>query len=181
MKYFFSLFVILSFVISCTTSKENINNKLRNDFSNEELKLIELSKEMISNCYYGSFITIDQNGQPKTRVMEPFAPDENMEIWMATNPQSRKVKEIKNNSKTTLHYFDKNNMGYVSFYGNAYIINDDSIKATKWKKGWERFYKNQKEDYMLIRFIPQSLELISISKGYTGNEKSWKPHIVLFR
>jgi general stress protein 26 len=172
--------LVFSLLYSCTSNKQTYE-KLRIDFSKEETDIIKLSKEMIRNCYYGSFITIDQNGQPKSRVMEPFAPDENMEIWMATNPRSRKVKEIKNNSKTTLHYFDKNNMGYVSFYGNAYIVNDDSIKSIKWKKGWEQFYKNQKEDFMLIRFIPTSLELINISKGYKGNKKSWKPHEVILR
>lgn len=172
----FTLFIL----ISCN-SESSINDKFRVDFTSEEKNIISLSKEMVSNCYYGTLITIDSKGQPKARVMEPFSPDENMEIWLATNPKSRKVNEIKNNSKATVHYFDKNNMGYVSFYGNAYIVNDEKVKSTKWKKGWERFYKNQKEDYMLIHFIPQSLELISISKGFTGDKKNWKPHQVLLR
>jgi len=179
MKYTIQLVFIL-FIISCG-QKNDINSKLRSNFDDDEKEIIKLSKEMIGNCYYTTLISIDKSGQPKARVMEPFSPDENMEIWMATNPKSRKVKEIKNNSKTTLHYFDKNNMGYVSFYGNAYIIDDNKIKTTKWKKGWERFYKNQKEDYMLIRFIPFSLELISIPNGFTGDKKSWKPHKVSLR
>ncbi len=176
---YFSLF-FLPFFYTCSTTTID-KSKLRKDFTDEEMKIIDLSKEIINNCYYGTFITINKSGQPKARVMEPFEPDENMEIWMATNPKSRKVNEIKNNSKATLHYFDKNNMGYVSFYGNAYIVNNEKIKTAKWKKGWERFYKNQKEDYLLIRFVPDSLELISISKGYTGNKNTWKPGGVVLR
>jgi len=179
MNRYIIIFLLIS-VFSCSSSPVN-NGNLRDNFTQEEIKIISLAKEMTSNCYYGTLITVDSKGQPKARVMEPFALDKNMEIWLATNPKSRKVSEIKNNSKATMHYFDKNNMGYVSFYGNAFIVNDDSIKSVKWKEGWERFYKNQKEDYMLIRFIPQSLELISISNGYTGDKETWKPHKVKLR
>ncbi len=177
MKYFI---IISVFLFSCNTSPR-IDKQVRNNFSDGEKELIALSKTIMNNCYYTTLITINQKGQAKARVMEPFPMDEKFEIWMATNPKSRKVSEITNNSKTTVHYFDKSTMSYVSFYGNAFIINDEKTKSTKWKKGWERFYKNQKDDYMLIRFIPDKFELISITKGFTGDKNTWKPHVVDLR
>jgi general stress protein 26 len=107
--------------------------------------------------------------------MEPFLPDNKFIIYLATNPLSRKVKEIKNNHRATLHYFDKNSVGYVSLMGKITIETNDSIKKSLWKAGWERFYKNQDDDYMLLKFTPDYLEVISITEGLTGDKKTWKP------
>jgi len=77
-----------------------------------------------------------------------------------------------------LHYFDKNKLAYVSLMGNAFLVNDDKIKQKIWKEGWERFYPNRKTDYLLIKFIPKTIELISITDNYTGDKTTWKPHQV---
>ena len=179
MKYFSVIFIVIAFY-SCTSNK-NKSTKFRSDFSNEEQQTIIVAEEIIEKTYFGSLITIDVEGKPRVRVMEPFEPEEDLIIWMATNPKSRKVTQIENNPKVALHYFDKNQLGYVSLMGKAYIVNDNAIKAEKWKEGWEKFYKNQEEAYMLIKFVPEALELINIAKGYNGDEKTWQPHKVVLR
>ena len=179
MKYFLFAMSIFTF-LSCT----NVNSAqedIRSDFTHEEQKIINLSKEIIKETYFATLITVDKNGQPRARVMEPFEPDNNFIIWLATNPKSRKVAQLKNNSRATLHYFDKNDLGYVSLMGNAFLINDEVIKSKKFKDGWHKFYKNQKEDYLLIKFIPKTLELISIPNEFTGDSLTWKPHQVQLR
>jgi len=185
---FFSLTFLL---LSCNNSKqanevalgnnEVVSEKLRIDFTEEEIALIEAANEIIESSYYCTLVTIDKEGEPKVRVMEPFKPDDNYEIWLATNPKSRKVQQIKNNSKSTINYFDKTELSYVSLMGNAFIVNDEAIKSQKWKEGWEQHYKNKKEDYLLIRFVPESLELVSYTKGYTGDKITWAPDQVLLR
>jgi general stress protein 26 len=122
---------------------------------------------------------LDAKNQLRARIVEPFLPEKNHIIWMATNPKSRKVTQLKRNSTTTLHYFDKNKLAYVSLMGNAYLVTDDSIKNTKWKVGWEKFYPNRTTDYLLIKFVPKTLELISISNGFFGDKTTWKPHKVV--
>ncbi len=179
MKFVYYLF-FFTLLFSCTT-REDLSEEIRQNFTNEELKIIALSKEIIKQTYYGTLITIDREGQSRARIMEPFEPDKNFIIWLATNPKSRKVSQLKENSSVTLHYFNKDNLEYVSLMGNAFLIDDDVIKSTKWKKGWERFYKNKKEDYMLIKFIPKTLEMISIANAYNGDSATWKPHQVILR
>ena len=176
MRYFFTFFLF----ISCT-SKDLLPESFRDDFTTEEQKIIRLSREIIKDTYFGTLITIDKEGQPRARVMEPFTPDDNFVIWLATNPRSRKVAQVKKNALATLHYYDKAKFSYVSLMGKAFLVNNDSIKATKFKEGWDAFYKNQKEDYLLIKFIPKTLELISIPNKFTGDSLTWKPHKVLLR
>jgi len=179
MKY---LFLFLIFIWSCSTQQESaILSTLKKDFTEEEQKTINLSKEIIDNTYFGTFITIDSDGQPRARVMEPFAPDDDFIIWLATNPKSRKVTQIKANPKVTLHYFDKKKLGYISLMGQAFLVNDKAIKESKWKDGWENFYPNKDKDYLLIKFIPKTLELISIPNKFTGDAVTWKPHQVILR
>lgn len=174
------LFLILLF--GCTSQSEKTTTGIfRKDFTVEEQKIINLSKDIIQETYFGTFITIDKEGQPRARVMEPFAPDDDFTIWLATNPKSRKVAQLQANPKATIHYFDKNHLGYVSLMGTATLVNDPKIKASKWKDGWENFYPNKDKDYLLIKFIPQTLELISIPNKYTGDSVTWKPHLVKLR
>lgn len=172
MKKYLSLVVI--FLLSCQNPVSNQSN-YRNDFNPEEVKIMQAARNIIEGAYYGSLISLDKNMQPKARIMEPFKPDEHFVIYLATTPKSRKVLEIKNNPKTTLHYFDKERVGYVSLMGKAFIENDTVVKHKLWKAGWERFYKNQDDDYVIIKFVPNYLELISIPEGFTGNEETWKP------
>ncbi len=179
MKHFFFTISLILF-ISCTV-KEPVSKEIRDNFTTKEQRIIAISKNTIKETYFGTLITLDKNGQPRARIMEPFEPDENFTIWLATNPRSRKVTQLKNNSTATLHYFDKNNLSYVSLMGNAFLVNDEDIKSQKFKNGWDKFYKNQKEDYLLIKFIPNTLELISTSTEFTGDSITWKPHQVQLR
>lgn len=178
MKQLFLVLVIMN-LWTCTTDHTPARHK-RKDFSKEEQKIMEVAREIIKSAYYATFITLDSEGQPRARIMEPFPPEDDFEIWFATNPKSRKVRQIRHNQKVTIHYFDKNKLGYVSLMGKAQIVNDNETKAQKWKNGWEKFYVNQTDDYMLIRFIPEKLELIGISQGFTGDKETWMPHSVVF-
>jgi general stress protein 26 len=178
MKYILVILFILLQIISCNNQSEL---KFRTDFTSEEKAAIDTSLKIIDDCYYVTLISIDEIGQARARVMEPFAPEKDFTIWLATNPSSRKVNQIKNNPKVSLHYFDKSQMGYVSLMGKAFLVNDPKIKSEKWKEGWDKFYKNKEDAYLLIEFIPESLEIISFTKGYNGDEKTWQPYHVNLR
>ncbi len=179
MRTVFIGFLFLNLFFSCNSNEVAL--EYRTDFTPSEQEIIAQSKKIIEDCYFATCISVDREGQPRARIMEPFSPDPDFTIWMATNPKSRKVGQIEHNAKTTLHYFDKKTLSYVSLYGRAYIVNDSLTKANKWKDGWEKFYKNRDKAYLLIQFIPNTLEMISITRGYTGDAQTWQPHQVILR
>ena len=180
MKKSVLLLSILIFLFSCTGQKKNREIKYRDNYSHHDSIVMNSARKIITDCYYGTMITIDAKGQAKSRVMEPFEPDDNFVIWMATNPRSRKVVELKNNSKVTMHYFSKRLMAYVSLMGEAKLVNDKESKQKHWKQGWEKFYPDREKDYILIKFVPEVLELIDIPEGLTGDKSTWKPEQVRF-
>ena len=54
-----------------------------------------IAQEIMINAKNCSLITIDSLGIAHARVMDPFLPEENFTVWMATNPKSLKVRQIK--------------------------------------------------------------------------------------
>ncbi len=167
------LSVLLLFFISITCTNKVTEESTTTDLNSIARKIITSSE----NC---ALITIDSLGIAQARAMDPFPPDENFNIWMATNPKSSKVNQIKNNPKVTLYYFDKKNGGYVTIQGHAKLVNSKEVKENLWKKEWENFYKNRTTDYLLIQFIPIKLNLISEKHKIFGDSTSWKTPEILF-
>ena len=172
------LLIVLVTLMSCQSKIEK-NKSYRTNFIQEEQEILKTADSIIKSAYYATLITLDKDNQPRARIVEPFLPKKHQIIWIGTNPKSRKVNQLKKNSKTTLHYFDKNKLAYVSLMGNAFLVNDDKSKQEIWKEGWERFYPNRKTDYLLIKFVPKTIELISITDNYIGDKVTWKPHQVM--
>ncbi|MBL7861287.1 MAG: pyridoxamine 5'-phosphate oxidase family protein [Cyclobacteriaceae bacterium] len=140
----------------------------------------EAARELIKRVGKCALITLDESGQPQVRTMDPFEPEPDFTIWLATNPQSRKVTQIENNPAVTLYYADGDN-GYVSLYGSAKLINDQTEKDIRWKQGWEQFYPNRKEGYLLIKVKPSRMEIIDYKSGIQGDSITWQPEVILFK
>lgn len=113
--------------------------------------------------------------------MDPFSPEKDFTVWLATNPSSRKVTQIKNNPRVTLYYSDKNDQGYVVIHGTAELVDDQREKDLRWKNEWKDFYTNRTDDYLLIKISPLYLEVINYSRGLSGDPKTWQPAMVRFR
>jgi general stress protein 26 len=112
--------------------------------------------------------------------MDPFPPDADMHIWLATNPRSEKVVEIRKDHQVTLYYFDRESQAYVAINGLARLVNDPTEKAKRWKDEWKAFYPDRARDYLLIEVIPQWMEVVSEKKGVVGDTVTWKPPSVSF-
>ena len=83
----------------------------------EREKLVAAAREIIAIARYCTLITQDSHGRAQARTVDPFPPDENMVVWLATNPRTRKVAEIRRNPRVTLYYFDRESQAYVTIYG----------------------------------------------------------------
>ncbi len=132
----------------------------------------------MTSARYCALITLDSNGRVRARTMDPFPPEENMVVWLATNPKSRKVAEIRRHNRVTLYYFVRDDQAYVTISGRARIVRDAAEKARHWKDEWKDFYPNR--NYLLIAVTPEKLELISVKQGIIGDSITWTPSAVTF-
>ena len=143
--------------------------------------LIMAAREIMTTARYCALITMDSSGRPQARTLDPFPPDENMIVWLGTNPRSRKVAEIRRNPRVTLYYFDRESQAYVTIHGSARLVNDPKEKAKRWKEEWKDFYPDRTKDYLLIAVTPEKLEVVNVKKSILGDQHTWKPPTVSFR
>jgi len=147
----------------------------------ERDSLITAAKEIMETTRYCALITLDKSGHPQVRTMDPFLPKEDMVVWLGTNINSRKVREIRNDSRVTLYYEAPNGTGYVVIQGIAYIIDDPEKTVKYWKEEWDSFYPDKNSTYTLIKVIPEKLEIIDYKHGITGLSEIWTVPYVEFR
>lgn len=137
--------------------------------------LINAAKEIMESVLCCAFITVDEEGTPRVRAMETIDPDEDMTTWFVTNPNSRKVQQIKNNPKVTLYYLDGDLSGYVTIHGTASLVNDLGEKKKRWKDQWIEHYPNKYDDCLLIKVVPKWMEVLSMSRGIQNDSITWQP------
>jgi general stress protein 26 len=143
-------------------------------------KLTTAAREIMSAAGTCALITLDEEGRPRVRAMDPFAPESDFTVWFGTNSKSRKVNQIENDPRVTLYYLDGDASGYVMIHGRAQLINDLFEKEKRWKDTWEAFYKDKTEDYLLIKVSPIWMEVSSTSRGIYGDTITWEPPKVIF-
>jgi general stress protein 26 len=143
--------------------------------------LIATAREIMQTARYCALISLDVNGRPHARTMDPFPPEKNMVVWFGTNAHSRKIREIRRNRRVTLYYFVREDQAYVAISGRANIITDPKAKLKYWKEEWKEFYPDRENGYALIKVIPQTMEIVSVKKGIIGgNSITWDPPTVTF-
>jgi hypothetical protein len=54
------------------------------------------------------------------------------------------------------------------------------MKTAYWKEEWKDFYPDFPDDYLLIKFVPSTLELSSTSMGIYSDAETWEPPSVKF-
>ena len=143
-------------------------------------RLIEAAKEIMNSEGSCALITLDDEGVPRVRAMDPFAPEEDLTVWFGTNSKSRKVVQIKKDPRVTLYYLDEDASGYVIVQGVARLVNDPKEKEKRWKAEWEAFYPDKTKDYLLIEVTPIWMEVLSPPRGISADPVTWQPPVVNF-
>ncbi|HEY0672063.1 MAG TPA: pyridoxamine 5'-phosphate oxidase family protein [Longimicrobiales bacterium] len=145
-------------------------------------ELLSAARRIMEAARFATFVTVDESGQPQSRLVDPFAPDSAMVVWIGTNPRTRKVAQLQKNARVALTYFDRQAMAYVTILGRAQLVNDAKEKQSRFKPEWSAFYPERDRDYTLIKVVPERLELISERDGVGFTDAaSWRPPVVDFR
>lgn len=129
---------------------------------------------------YCTLITIGEDGQPQARIVDPLIAESEGSIWMATNPLTRKVKEIERDPRVVLTFFNAAAGEYVTVRATATVVTDPARKAAHWKPEWNAFYKEQTRgaDFMLFELRPTRFEVSSPRHKMNNDPKTWRPVIL---
>jgi general stress protein 26 len=143
--------------------------------------LIAAARELIATQKYCALITLDEAGRPSVRTMNPFPPEEDMSVWMATNDRSRKVQEMRKDPRVTLYYSDHQQaIGYVAITGRAVLIDDmNEIKKRK-REYWDSAFPGLK-NLVLVKVVPERLDVLYYKRGIAADTVTWRTPSVEFK
>ncbi|MES3035392.1 MAG: pyridoxamine 5'-phosphate oxidase family protein [Gemmatimonadota bacterium] len=133
------------------------------------------ARRIVAAVAFATFITTDATGRPQARTVQPLAPDSNWTVWFATNPRTRKVREVARDPRVILHYFDPATLSYVALSGRARIVRDRATKAAHWNRAWDSFYPDRDTSVVLIAVQAERLEIVSSTLGIAGDAATWRP------
>ena len=142
--------------------------------------VIAVAKKLMEKVRYCALVTIGEDGQPQGRVLDSVPAEQDMTVWFGTNPLSRKVKQIRKDERVTLVYVNPDATGYVTLLGKAVIISDPKEREKHWKSEWKMFYKDEYkgDDYVLIKFSPKRIEVVSYPDNLFNQHETGLPNIV---
>ena len=143
--------------------------------------IIIAAREIMGAQKYCALVTIDSFGKANIRTMNPFPPEQDMTVWMATNIRSRKVKEIRNNPKVVLYYANHAQAtGYVAITGRAVLVDVMEEKMKRKRDYWSQAFPDWKY-LILIKVIPEKLEVINYKHKLENAPDTWDPPSVEFK
>ncbi|MGA9121528.1 MAG: pyridoxamine 5'-phosphate oxidase family protein [Bacteroidota bacterium] len=142
--------------------------------------VIAAAREIIGMQTYCALVTIDSAGRPQARTMNPFPPEEDMTVWMATNSRSKKVREIRNNAHVCLYYADHSvASGFVAITGRAVLVDEMSEKLKRKRGYWDQAFPDWKY-LLLIKVVPEKMDVLNYRRGMLNDSVTWKTPTVEF-
>ena len=145
-------------------------------------EIVAAARDVMQKARYCTFVTLGDDGHPQARIVDPLGPDANFTTWIATNPLTRKVDQVRRDARVTLLCFDAATSSYVTVLGKAAIVTDAAERAQRWKDDWAPFYARGASGnaFLLIRVTPIRLEIVSVERGMVGDPRTWLPRSVDF-
>ena len=141
-------------------------------------ELLGIAREVVEGAAFVSLATLDDEGYPAVRAMDPLPPDDDWVVRLATNPGSRKVEQLRASPRVALHYLAEGVPAYVTLIGRARLVDDPEMKARHWKESWTPFYPDRDQSVLLIEVMPVRLEVVSEAHGAPGDPETWRAHVV---
>jgi len=142
--------------------------------------LVAAAREIMGAQTYCALITIDDTGRPEVRTMNPFPPEEDMTVWIATNTRSRKVQQIRKDPRVTLYYSNHGSaIGYVALLGRAQLT-EDPVEIQKRRRAyWDQAFPGLR-NLTLIKVVPERIDVLNYKAGTQPNPETWRPPAIEF-
>ncbi len=140
----------------------------------DRAKLIAAAREIIQAQTYCALITIDQDGRPQVRTMNPFPPEEDMTVWIATSTKTRKVQQMRRDPRVCLYYADHSKAtGYVAITGKAVLVDDMNEILKRKRAYWDQAFPGLK-NLVLIKVIPEQIDVLNYKQGVVADTVTWR-------
>jgi general stress protein 26 len=151
---------------------------MKETIKSEQESVLAAAREIMSLQKYCALITVDDAGQPHARTMNPFPPEADMTVWIATNSRSRKVQEIQCHAQVSLYYANHQEAtGYVVLTGKAVLVDDMDEKLKHKRDYWDEAFPDWKY-LVLIKVIPEKVEVLNYKRNQLNDSVTWQTPVI---
>jgi general stress protein 26 len=146
----------------------------------DRAQLLAAAREVMGAQTYCALVTLDETGGPEIRTMNPFPPEEDMSVWMATNTRSLKVRQIQRDPRVILYYANhKDAIGYVAVHGKAVLVADAQEIQKRKRAYWDQAFPGL-QNLVLIKVVPERIDVLNYKAGTQANAETWRPPSITF-
>lgn len=154
-------------------------------------RILLVTKKIMKSQKY-CFLSTFENGEIFSRVLQPFPPTDDFQVYFGTSPESKKVQQIKMNSRGSISYLDTKKGAAVSLAGHFEIIADLELRKKYFYQTWWAFFTEGPEgkDFITLSFRADRIDVWDATRGLTpepfglksataikGADNSWnQPH-----
>ena len=142
--------------------------------------LLESIRETMRATPYCFLVTLDESGQPQARLMRWMEQEPDLTLWLVTNPQTRKVQELRQNNRATIACYDPQGEGYVTLAGRVRLVSAPVEKRRHWQQEWEDFFPDGPDERssLLLEFVPTRVEVMSFYRHLATLPFTFQPLIL---
>jgi len=140
-------------------------------------ELLTTARAIMKEADYCFFMTHGESSEINARLMHPFEPDGEFNVWLGASPSSRKVREVLKENNVTLAFINPRSTAYVTIVGTAALDSNVDLKRKYWRAYWTDMYPGgpENQEYILIKVIPYRIELMNFAESALPQPFGLKP------
>jgi general stress protein 26 len=118
---------------------------------------IQESLDLVNNSTIAMLGTNGDNGYPNIKAMIKMENEGLKTIWFSTNTSSKRVAQLKRDSKVCVYLVDMDQWKGLMLVGTIEVLQDMESRQRLWRPGYEKYYPLgvTDPDYSVLRFTAQ--------------------------
>ena len=101
---------------------------------------IKQSLELVNRSEIAMLGTNGDNGYPNIKAMLNMEHEGLRKVWFSTNTSSKRVAQIKRDSKACVYFVDDKRFMGLMLIGDIEVLQDMKSKQRLWREGFEKYY-----------------------------------------
>jgi general stress protein 26 len=142
--------------------------------------LLDVARTIMEKVKVCFLLAASESGAVSARLMQPFGPEEDLVLWFGASAASRKVQEFERDPRATVAYHLPGEAAYVSLMGRVSVEHDATLRQRYWRESFTAFWPAgpAHENYVLLRFAPERVELMHIDEGIAPEPFGLRPAVL---
>ncbi|MDT8304718.1 MAG: pyridoxamine 5'-phosphate oxidase family protein [Anaerolineae bacterium] len=143
--------------------------------------LLEITREIMEKAAFCFLMTGGPPGAISARLMQPYAPEDDLVVHFGASGNSRKAQELQRDGRATVAYQLAEEGAYVALLGQATVETALALRQRYWRESFTAFWPEGPEegDYAVLRFVPARIEVMHMERGVAPEPFGLRPAVLV--